>query len=114
MIDDLQKVKRWESKKYREWVAKLKCGNCNMKDETIIAHHLTSILAPHCGGTSLKAADYLIMPLCFECHNKMHATYDPDLLQHQVTMIFNTLRLAFHHGIIDEGNAFHIKEWEGM
>ena len=102
MIDDLQKVKRWESKKYREWVAKLKCGNCNIKDETIIAHHLTSILAPHCGGTSLKAADYLIMPLCFECHNKMHSTYDPDLLQHQVTMIFNTLRLAFNCGIIGE------------
>ena len=85
MIDDLQKITRWESKKYREWVAKLKCGNCSIKDETIVAHHLTSILAPHCGGTSLKASDYLIMPLCFECHNKMHATYDPDLLQHQVT-----------------------------
>jgi hypothetical protein len=98
----IPKIKRWESKKYRDWVAKLQCGNCPIEDDTIVAHHLTSILAPHCGGTSLKASDYLIMPLCFECHNKMHATWDPELLQHQVTMIFNTLRLAFHHGIIGE------------
>ena len=102
MNDDLQKITRWESKKYRKWVAGLKCGWCSMKDETIIAHHLTAILAPHSGGTSLKAADYLIMPLCFECHTKIHATWNPELLQNQVNMIFNTLRLAFHHGIIGE------------
>jgi hypothetical protein len=100
MTNDLQKITRWESKKYREWVAKLPCGNCKAEDDTIVAHHLAHILAPHCGGTSLKASDYLTMPLCFVCHNKIHTTYDPKILENQVNMIFNTLRLAFHDGTI--------------
>ena len=67
MTNDLQKISRWESKKYREWVAKLPCGNCKAEDDTIVAHHLAHILAPHCGGTSLKASDYLTMPPPLVC-----------------------------------------------
>ncbi len=63
----IPKIKRWEDKKYREWVATLPCANCNIKDETIVGHHLAHILAPHCGGEGQKAADYLSMPLCYVC-----------------------------------------------
>ena len=53
----IPKIKRWEDKKYREWVATLPCANCNIKDETIVGHHLAHILAPHCGGEGQKEAD---------------------------------------------------------
>ena len=99
----IPKIKRWEDKKYREWVATLHCANCNIKDETIVGHHLAHILAPHCGGGGQKAADYLSMPLCYVCHNKLHTEGDTVLLAHQVTMILNTLRLAFHYGKLQEG-----------
>lgn len=101
----IPKIKRWESKKYRDWVAMLPCGNCSVTDDTIIAHHLTAIMAPHCGGAGQKASDYLTMPLCHKCHHDIHnppSRNGFNAIQHQPTMIFNTLRLAFHHGILGE------------
>ena len=105
----IPKIKRWESKLYRDWVATLPCGSCNLDDDTIIAHHLTGIMSPHCGGTSQKADDYLTMPLCYQCHHDMHTASKNgfNVIQHQPTMIFNTLRLAFHHGILGDRKTFN-------
>ncbi len=36
----LQKRKRIKSKPYLEWVATLPCAACEIRDGTVVAHHL--------------------------------------------------------------------------
>ena len=97
---DLQKKKRWTSKAYLRWVSKLACSAGCLKDETIVAHHLTSRHAPFCGGMSYKASDIFVMPLCHACHSAAH-NGDSDILDWQFTFIFDTLDRATRAGILD-------------
>jgi len=102
----IRKEKRWESKKYTDWVAKnMACSNCKVRDDTIVAHHLKHRWFPHSGGgAGLKADDCLVMPLCHSCHTKAH-NGDPDVLDWQPHFIFETLRTAFREGVLHVDDA---------
>lgn len=95
------KDKRWRSKKYTDWVAKnMACANCTLQDETIVSHHLKHRYFPYSGGgTGMKADDFLVMPLCYTCHDKAH-NGDNDVLDWQAEFIFKTLTMAFREGIL--------------
>ena len=96
----LDKYKRWSNKKYTNWVATLPCSNCQLDDDTVVAHHPKGRCAPYSGGAGIKASDWLTMPLCYKCHTKMH-NGDRDLLDFQVfPMILSTLDKAFREGVI--------------
>ena len=97
---DLQKKKRWESKAYLNYVRKLPCAACGLKDETVVAHHLTSRHSPFCGGMGYKASDIFVMPLCHFCHAAAH-NGEADILDWQFTFIFDTLDKATRHEIIE-------------
>ena len=42
---NLPKSKRWENRKYLNWIATLSCANCGIIDETIVPHHAIDISA---------------------------------------------------------------------
>jgi hypothetical protein len=75
----LEKSKRWESRKYLNWIATLSCANCGIIDETIVPHHAIDI--------------------CYTCHSKLH-NGDKHILTYQPFYIFDTLDKAFKCGII--------------
>ena len=97
---DLQKKKRWKCRPYLNWVSKLPCAACAMKDDTIVAHHLASRNAPFCGGMGYKASDIFAMPLCHTCHSAAH-NGDADILDWQFTFIFDTLDKATRAGVLE-------------
>ena len=99
----LPKSKRWESRKYLNWIATLSCANCGIIDETIVPHHAVDISAiagrVSSKGMGMKTNDWLAMPLCYTCHSKLH-NGDKAILSCQPLFIFDTLDKAFKHGII--------------
>lgn len=95
----LEKHKRWENKAYTRWVATHECAACGLHDETISPHHLRHIYSTLSGGTSYKASDWLTMPLCYTCHNKLH-NGSRWLIDYQPFMILSTLDKAVREGII--------------
>ena len=96
----LQKRKRIKSKPYLEWVATLPCAACEIRDGTVVAHHLKGRGSYLSGGMGQKAGDWLTMPLCFKCHSKMH-TGDAAFMNWQYEYILRTLDIAFNSGIIE-------------
>ena len=97
---NLQKKKRWECRPYLNWVSKLPCSACAIKDDTIVAHHLTSRNAPFCGGMGYNASDIFVMPLCHVWHSAAH-NGDADILDWQFTFIFDTLDKATRAGVLE-------------
>ena len=95
----IEKNKRWESKRYTRWVSTLPCANCSVDDDTVVAHHLKGRYARLSGGGGYKASDWLTMPLCHTCHDKVH-NGDIDVLDWQPMFILKTLDSAFRSGII--------------
>ena len=96
----LEKNKRWVNTDYRRWVATHSCANCGIHDETIVAHHLKHRHAPYGGaGMSMKAEDWLTMPLCYSCHDRAH-NGDGEVLDFQHMHVFKTLTPAFRNGIL--------------
>ena len=99
----LLKSKRWESRKYLNWIATLSCANCGIIDETIVPQHAVDISAiagrVSNKGMGMKTNDWLAMPLCYTCHSKLH-NGDKLILSCQPLFIFDTLDKAFKHGII--------------
>tara|TARA_R100001530_G_scaffold6033_3_gene7243 strand:- start:17 stop:391 length:375 start_codon:yes stop_codon:yes gene_type:complete len=95
----LEKNKRWESKRYTRWVGTLPCANCGIEDGTVVPHHLKGRYSPLSGGAGYKASDWLTMPLCYSCHAKAHSG-DVDVLDWQPMFILKTLDSAFRGGII--------------
>ena len=94
----IEKTKRWQCKGYLNWVATLPCSNCGLDDNTTVAHHLKHRWSPWSGGgTSMKANDHLVMPLCFACHNRAH-NGDSEILDFQPHFIFKALDKAFRDG----------------
>ena len=104
----IKKKKRWANKNYTRWVATLPCVNCGLDNDTIVPHHLKHRYAPWGGGgTGLKANDFLVMPLCFECHASAH-NGDADILDWQAQFIFKTLDAAFRVGILDYNQRLRV------
>ena len=98
--DVIPKDKRWENKDYLKFVSEMPCANCDLKDGTVVPHHLKHRYSPYSGGgTGLKASDIFVMPLCFECHSRAH-NGDRDVLVWQAEFIFKTLDKATKHGVI--------------
>ena len=97
----IPKNKRWVNKDYTNWVATLPCSNCGLHDETIVAHHMKHRFSPYGGaGMSMKADDWLTMPLCYSCHDRAH-NGDGEVLDFQHMHVFKTLTPAFQSGILD-------------
>jgi len=95
----LKKHKRWANKDYLKFVSELPCANCGIKDGTIVPHHLRHRYNPYSGGAAYKASDIFVMPLCFECHDKLH-NGDRDVVDWQAEFIFKTLDNATQSDII--------------
>jgi hypothetical protein len=95
----IPKNKRWENKAYTRWVATHECAACGIHDETISPHHLKHIYANLSGGTSYKASDWLTMPICYSCHDKLH-NGSRWLINYQPFMILSTLDTAYRDGIM--------------
>ena len=103
----LDKNKRWVEKNYTRWVATLPCANCKRHDETIVPHHLKHVGLEITSGMGTKASDWATMPLCFNCHYKLHGG-DADLKMDQLTrMMPITLDKAFNSGILCYNTSFH-------
>jgi len=97
----IEKDKRWVNKKYTNWVATLPCTNCGIDDGTVVAHHLKGRFFPWGGGgTGMKANDWLVMALCYKCHDAVH-NGDANILDYQVELIWKTQREAFKQGVLD-------------
>ena len=103
----LEKSKRWENRKYLNWIATLSCANCDIIDETIVPHHAVDISAiagnASSKGIGMKSNDWLAMPLCYTCHSKLHSG-DKAILSCQPLFIFDTLNRAFKEGILNYDN----------
>lgn len=103
------KSKRMENRKYLNWVATHKCAACGIHDETIVPHHLKHIYQQLSGGTGYKASDWLTMPLCFSCHDKIH-NGSRWLIEYQPFMILSTVDNAFREGIIRFSTPSELKK----
>jgi hypothetical protein len=101
----LEKSKRWQSRKYLNWIATLPCANCKIEDETIVPHHAIDIGAiagrVSSKGLGMKSNDWLAMPLCYKCHSLLHSG-DKVTLSCQPLFIFDTLDKAFKEKVIGE------------
>ena len=99
----LPKSKRWQRPGYLKWVATLPCASCGIIDETIVPHHAIDISAiagrVSSKGMGMKTNDWLVMPLCYTCHSKLH-NGDKSIQSCQPLFIFDTLDKAFKCGII--------------
>ena len=94
------KGQRWLNKDYLKFVAEMPCSHCSIIDGTIVAHHLKHRYSPWSGGgMGRKASDIFTMPLCFECHDKLH-NGDGAVVNFQAEFIFKTLDRATQHDII--------------
>jgi 5-methylcytosine-specific restriction endonuclease McrA len=101
----IEKDKRWVNKKYTNWVATLPCTNCGIDDGTVVAHHLKGRFFPWGGGgTGMKANDWLVMALCYKCHDAVH-NGDANILDYQAELIWKTQREAFKQGVLDYVNS---------
>ena len=97
--DVIPKDKRWENADYLKFISEMPCANCHMMDGTIVAHHLKHIYSPLSGGAGVKASDIFTMPLCFECHDRLHKG-DRDVIDWQGLFILQTLDKATRAGVI--------------
>ena len=108
----LEKSKRWQNRKYLDWIATLPCANCGLEGETIVPHHAINMSAiAGRGGNKvlgLKSNDWLAMPLCHDCHSALHSG-DKSILACQPLFIFDTLDKAFKYDIIGEENDLRRK-----
>lgn len=60
---------RFRSPEYLAWVAGQPCASCRSQI-AVQAHHLKG--RGGLSGAGLKAPDSFAMPLCFECHERLH------------------------------------------
>ena len=85
------KEKRWQSKRYIDWIKKQTCAVCGAPAEP---HHIKGI--GHMSGTALKAPDWAVSPLCHPCHDSMH--HRPSSEQWEI--IARTLGKAIQEGVL--------------
>ena len=79
------------------WVSERGCCMC-LTPGPVQVHHLK-----HIGGFSgvgLKAPDWMTMPLCGDCHRRMHE--DPEMWGMQYPYLLRTLEAAFKEGVLRE------------
>lgn len=86
------KKERYRSKKLIDLVKSLPCYYCGKTP--VDPHHLIGI--GHMSGGGLTAPDWTAMPLCRECHIRMHNT--PLLWPEQWEIMARTLGKAIEDG----------------
>ena len=90
-----QKETRFRSERYLDFVRLLECVGCNHIAPSH-AHHIKGVGG--FSGGSMKASDYLTMPLCKGCHDKIgEAKISLDM---QFVWITKTIDRAFRAGVI--------------
>jgi hypothetical protein len=60
---------RIRDKEYLRWLAHFPCVICNIKDGTVVAHH---VRIGQAGGVGLKPSDSNCIPLCHTHHMELH------------------------------------------
>lgn len=62
---------RIEDRRYMDWVKTLPCCGCGAPADD--PHHITSVGLK---GTGTKVPDYLVVPVCRDCHDSIHHNAD--------------------------------------
>ncbi|HCU0293729.1 TPA: DUF968 domain-containing protein [Citrobacter sedlakii] len=91
------KRRRWENEKYTRWVKSQSCECCRRPADD--PHH---IIGYGMGGTATKAHDLFVIPLCRECHDKLHADVAAFEQKNgtQLELLFRFLDRALAIGVI--------------
>ena len=87
------KQKTWKSKKYRDWIKTQACVMCHRPADD--PHH---IIGKGWGGAGMKAPDCCAMPMCRQCHSKVHSSSDFWDMQEKWTL--QTIHRALNEGIL--------------
>lgn len=91
------KRRRWENDVYTRWVKSQPCECCRRPADD--PHH---VIGHGMGGTATKAHDLFVLPLCRECHNKLHADIAAFEQKHgtQLELLFRFMDRALAIGVI--------------
>jgi hypothetical protein len=91
------KRRRWTCAEYTRWVKAQPCSGCQRPADD--PHH---VLGHGLGGTATKAHDLFVIPLCRECHDKLHADVAAFEQKHgmQLELLFRFLDRALAIGVI--------------
>lgn len=93
------KRRRWTCAEYTRWVKAQPCSGCRRPADD--PHHITG---HNLGGTVTKAHDMFVIPLCRECHDKLHADVAAFEREHgtQLELPFKFLDRVLAIGVIDK------------
>lgn len=93
----LPKRRRWVNEPYTRWVKTQPCEGCRRPADD--PHH---IIGNGMGGTATKAHDLFVIPLCRECHDKLHADLAAFEKKHgtQLELLFRFMNRALAIGVI--------------
>lgn len=86
---------------YLDWLRTLPCAACGRQPAE--AHHLKGDPEMARCGVSLRASDFLAMPLCRACHSDLHDHFDDMRKTRQRTWLLRTLIKALETGIMTRG-----------
>ncbi|TLI63231.1 DUF968 domain-containing protein [Escherichia sp. E1130] len=91
------KRRRWSCTDYTRWVKAQSCSGCRRPADD--PHH---VLGHGLGGTATKAHDLFVIPLCRECHDKLHADAAAFEKKHgtQLELLFRFLDRVLAIGVI--------------
>ncbi|MFC0140631.1 DUF968 domain-containing protein [Erwinia mallotivora] len=91
------KRKRWTNAGYTKWVKTQPCEGCRRPADD--PHH---IIGHGLGGTATKAHDLFVIPLCRECHDKLHADVSAFEQKYgtQLDLLFRFLDRSLAIGVI--------------
>lgn len=90
----INKTKRFESRRYLDWVKGLACCMCDRPADD--PHHIKHI--GHLSGGATSAPDSATIPLCRSCHDGLHA--NPALWPLQWEYLARTLLKAIDDGVL--------------
>ncbi|WP_058911892.1 DUF968 domain-containing protein [Entomohabitans teleogrylli] len=91
------KRRRWECKKYTDWVKAQPCSGCGSPADD--PHHL---IGHGQGGMGTKAHDLFVLPLCRVCHDELHADMAGFERKHgsQLELLFRFIDRAMAIGVL--------------
>lgn len=79
---------RWRCEDYLRWVAGQPCISCR-REQGVQAHHIKGVGG--FSGSSLRAPDHWTMPLCYECHGKLHRMPEKEMVAKQYEWAARTM-----------------------
>ncbi|EUM27059.1 DUF968 domain-containing protein [Enterobacter sp. BIDMC 26] len=91
------KHRRWVNEDYTRWVKTQPCEGCRRPADD--PHH---VIGNGMSGTATKAHDLFVIPLCRECHDKLHADVAAFEKKHgtQLELLFRFMNRALAIGVI--------------